>query len=85
MSLYIFLAAAILAIAYGGYLAARILKFPAGEGKMIGIARAIQEGASAYLARQYKTIGAIGVVIFFVLGFALNWRTATGFAVGAVL
>jgi len=85
MSLYIFLAAALAAIIYGGYLAARILKFPAGEGKMIGIAKAIQEGASAYLARQYKTIAAIGIVIFLILGFALNWRMATGFAVGAVL
>ncbi len=85
MSLYVFLAAALAAIAYGGYLAARILKFPAGEGKMIGIAKAIQEGATAYLNRQYKTIAVIGVVIFAVLGLFLNWRIATGFVVGAVL
>jgi K(+)-stimulated pyrophosphate-energized sodium pump len=85
MVLYISVAAAIFAIGYGAFLSARILKFPAGEGKMLGIAKAIQEGASAYLNRQYKTIGAIGAVIFLVLGFALNWGVAAGFAVGAVL
>ncbi|MFA5133323.1 MAG: sodium-translocating pyrophosphatase [Patescibacteria group bacterium] len=85
MMLYISIAAAIFAIAYGAFLSARILKFPSGEGKMIGIAKAIQEGATAYLNRQYKTIAIIGAVIFLVLGFALNWGTAIGFAVGAIL
>jgi K(+)-stimulated pyrophosphate-energized sodium pump len=77
--------AAILALAYGGFLIQWILKQPAGDGKMKGIALAIQEGANAYLARQYKTIAAIGAVIFLVLGFALGWTMAAGFLVGAVL
>jgi K(+)-stimulated pyrophosphate-energized sodium pump len=83
--LYAALAAAVLAIVYGAALAAKINKLPAGEGKMLGIAKAIQEGASAYLNRQYKTIALLGAAIFVVLGLALNWGVAMGFAVGAVL
>jgi len=52
---------------------------------MKGIALAIQEGANAYLARQYRVIGLIGVFVFLLLGFFLNWTTALGFALGAVL
>jgi K(+)-stimulated pyrophosphate-energized sodium pump len=61
------------------------MKRPAGEGKMKGIALAIQEGANAYIARQYKTISIIGIVIFILLGLALNWILAIGFLVGAAL
>jgi len=49
------------------------------------IAAAVQQGASAYLNRQYTTIAMVGVVLFVILGVALNWATAGGFAVGAVL
>jgi K(+)-stimulated pyrophosphate-energized sodium pump len=77
--------AGLLALIYGGILIQWIMKRPAGEGKMKGIALAIQEGASAYMARQYKVITMIGIVVFFILGFALNWNTAIGFLVGAVL
>ncbi len=77
--------AGILALLYGGLLIKWILARPAGEGKMKGIALAIQEGASAYMARQYKVIAAIGVIMFFVLGLSLGWNLAFGFAVGAIL
>jgi len=74
-----------LAIIYTIFLIAWIMKLPSGEGKMKGIALAIQEGANAYLARQYRVIGLIGVFVFLLLGFFLNWTTALGFALGAVL
>ncbi|MCR4279006.1 MAG: sodium-translocating pyrophosphatase [bacterium] len=76
---------AFLALAWGAYLVRWILNQPAGEGKMVEIANAIQEGAKAYLNRQYKTIGMIGAIIFFVLLFTLGKNMALGFAVGALL
>jgi len=77
--------AGLAAILYGAYLAAAIVKLPAGEGKMLGIAKAIQEGASAYLNRQYKTIAIIGVIIFALLAILFkNFNIAIGFAVGAI-
>jgi len=79
------MSAAVLALIYGGFLIRWILNKPAGEGKMKGIALAIQEGANAYLARQYKMVAIIGVIVFVLLGFLINWTTAAGFAVGAIL
>ncbi|MCR4313858.1 MAG: sodium-translocating pyrophosphatase [Candidatus Uhrbacteria bacterium] len=79
------LSAGVLAILWGAVLTQWILKRPAGEGKMKGIALAIQEGASAYMARQYKVITGIGIIIFLILGFALGWTLAIGFLVGAIL
>jgi K(+)-stimulated pyrophosphate-energized sodium pump len=63
-TLILALLASIAAIVYGAILVTKILRLPAGEGKMLGIALAIQEGAKAYLARQYKTIAFIGLVFF---------------------
>ena len=76
----------IVAIVYGLFLARLILKKSAGNERMQEIAKAIQEGASAYLNKQYKTISVIAVILFFVIGFVpkLGWTMAFGFLVGAV-
>src|ERR1700761_4313843 len=62
-----------------------ILRLPAGNARMQEIAAAIQAGAQAYLNRQYTTILVVGIVLFIALGLAINWATAGGFAVGAIL
>ena len=76
---------ALLAIAYGAVLIRWINKQPAGDDRMKAIAKAIQEGAKAYLGRQYKTIAMVAIVVFVLLGLIVNWLTAIGFVVGAVL
>lgn len=76
---------AVIAIAYGTYLIVWINKLPAGDDRMQAIARAIQDGAKAYLGRQYRTIAVVAVGVFLVLGLAIDWVTAFGFVVGAVL
>jgi len=76
---------AILAIVYGGVSIKWIMAQPSGNERMREIAAAIQEGASAYLNRQYTTIGIVGAVLFFIIGFVLSWKTAGGFAIGAIL
>ena len=77
----------LIAIAVGMGLTWWLLKQPAGSERMQEIGRAIQEGAEAYLKRQYLTIAAVSVVPFLLLGFydELGWGTALGFLVGAVL
>lgn len=62
-----------------------ILAAGRGSDKMIEIAAAIQEGANAYLRRQYQTIGVVGIVIFILLFIKLGWQVAIGFAIGAIL
>ncbi|MBZ0131225.1 MAG: sodium-translocating pyrophosphatase [Rhodocyclaceae bacterium] len=81
------LVCAIVAIAYGAWQTSWIVAQPTGNDRMRQIAAAIQEGAQAYLNRQYKTIGMVGVVLFLVIGLvpALGWSTAIGFLIGAVL
>jgi K(+)-stimulated pyrophosphate-energized sodium pump len=73
------------AVAFGVVLIFLVLRMPAGNQTMRDIAAAIQEGASAYLNRQYTVIAIIGVIIAVVIGFAINWTTAALYIVGAVL
>ena len=74
----------LLALAFVGYLAYSVLKEEPGDEKMQEIAKAIREGAMAYLKRQYKTIGIFAVIIAILLGFLINWVTALTFIAGAV-
>jgi K(+)-stimulated pyrophosphate-energized sodium pump len=75
------------AVGYGLWLTAWLLRQPAGNERMREIASAVQEGASAYLKRQYTTIAAVAIVPFFLLGFynKLGWGAAFGFLIGALL
>jgi K(+)-stimulated pyrophosphate-energized sodium pump len=84
-ALWLAVSAGVLAIVYGILMARWIVAQPAGNARMQEIAAAIQAGAQAYLNRQYSTIAVVGVVLFVVLGIALDWYTAVGFALGAVL
>ncbi|HVQ33090.1 MAG TPA: sodium/proton-translocating pyrophosphatase, partial [Lysobacter sp.] len=79
------LSCAVIAILYGLWSASWINSRPAGNERMQQIAGAIQEGARAYLNRQYMTIGIAGAVLFVVIGIFLGWHTAIGFLIGAVL
>jgi K(+)-stimulated pyrophosphate-energized sodium pump len=83
--LWFALIAALAAIVYGVLSIRWILAKPAGSERMQKIAAAIQEGAMAYLNRQYTTIGIVGVALFLIIGFVLSWTSAIGFLIGAVL
>ena len=84
LALWLAIGSGVLAVLYGLYSTQWILKQPAGNERMQEIALAIQEGAGAYMNRQYTTIGIVGVVLFVVLGVLLDWATAIGFAIGAI-
>ncbi len=79
------MASGLLAIIYGVIQIRTILSADAGTERMREIASAIQEGANAYLHRQYVTIALVGVVILVVVALLLGWKVALGFLVGAVL
>ncbi|MGF1611620.1 MAG: sodium-translocating pyrophosphatase [Kiloniellales bacterium] len=84
-ALYFVLPCALLALAYGVWASRSVLAAPAGTARMQEIAAAIQEGASAYLNRQYRTIALVGVVIFVILSVVLGLTVGIAFLVGAVL
>ncbi len=79
------IASSLAALAYGVTSIDWINSRSAGNERMQDIATAIQQGAQAYLDRQYRTISYVGIVLFVVIGFALDWATAFGFAIGAFL
>ena len=83
--LWLAIGGGVVAVLYGVVQTMALMRKPAGNARMQEIAAAIQEGAQAYLNRQYATIGAIGAVILVALYFVLGMLPAIGFLVGAVL
>ncbi len=85
--MYFILGSVAVALVYGAYYIKHILKLPAGNDKMQSIAKAIQEGAQAFLDRQYRTVAMVAVAVFLIIGFtpSLSWPVATGFLLGAFL
>lgn len=75
----------VLALLYGWLVGMKVMRAKEGNNKMKAIASAIQEGAKAYLNRQYKTIGMVGIVVAVILGWLMGLEVAAGFLIGAVL
>ncbi len=85
VELWFTLVCAVVALLYGAMTTKWLISQPTGNDRMREIAAAIQEGAGAYLNRQYATIAVVGVVLLVVIFFALGWKSAAGFAIGAIL
>ena len=85
MELNLILASGVLALLYGLWTIRSVLSLPAGNARMQEIAAAIQEGAAAYLNRQYTTIAIVGAVIFVLAWVFLSWQVSLGFLIGAAL
>ena len=83
--LIIAIGSAIIALIYSGIWIRGIFTQSTGNSRMQEIASAIQEGASAYLNRQYTTIAIVGFILFLLIWLALTWDTAVGFALGAIM
>jgi K(+)-stimulated pyrophosphate-energized sodium pump len=83
--MWLIIASGVLAIVYGIWAVRSILAADAGNEKMQEIAAAIQEGASAYLSRQYRTIAIVGVAIAALVAYFLGLKVALGFVIGATL
>ena len=85
VAMYLGIGAGVLAILYGLYLISWIMRRSAGNARMQEIAGAIQEGAMAFLRRQYTTVALVAVALFIVIMFGLGWQPAVGFLIGAIL
>ena len=85
MTVYVAVICAIIAVLYGIMTSRQVLSASAGNERMQDIAAAIQEGAKAYLGRQYSTIAVVGLVVAVILFFTLGLLSTTGFIIGAVL
>jgi K(+)-stimulated pyrophosphate-energized sodium pump len=82
---YIAIGCGLLAVLYGIVTTMQVMKAPAGNERMQDIAAAVQEGARAYLGRQYRTIAIVGVIVALVVGYFLGLISAVGFVIGALL
>jgi len=85
LGLELVLGAGVLALVYGAWTIRSVLSMSPGNARMQEIAAAIQEGARAYLNRQYTTIAIAGAVIFAIGWYFLGWQEAVGFLIGATL
>ncbi len=77
--------AALIAIVFGIFLISSVLRMSAGNDRMQQISKAIQQGAMAYMNRQYTTVGIVAIVLFLIIGFALGFQTGIYFLIGAIL